>query len=631
MGCKTGQFIFFPTPYPDEILYSVLCRYHMRAGNTSTRQTNFELWGKYHGKNIFLPTGIEHFVKKIPEAACIQSDRIVSDNTVFPLIKPFISQKHAAALADAIKNGDSDIRILIGFLHNGFAKQLSLRYCEECVLNDISTYGEAYWHRIHQLPGIFICPKHGCTISDSDFLIPRATHEFRLPSVLMKSTKMRQAPHELFEKLLVFSKDTDWMLNNGYQPGFSYEKTSEKINKWLRVKGFVRSDGKTYNKNLGIAIADFYGKSFLDLFGSYDSGFCMWCEGMVNHRSYSSNPAQNLLLLRFLAGSPEAFFKEECIDVEPPSFFPFGKPPWPCRNHICEHHLQNVIERIDDKMVYGNHCATFTCPFCGMAYRRKKVLPKEKQYSGQITVVEYGWKWMETLKALFEDGKLPSVIASEMHCHFRTVMRFGVEFGFIPKERLPKRQIYVPRTKCSPVTFEESRGKYRRRWEAAYKAYPNATLSELKLIVGSSTQSWLRKNDPVWLEQNSPISKTSVPYHAGRDDEYLELVKAAIIQFKNVTGKPVWINFSSVSMKSGIPLLDRKVASGFLPKTKTYLDENIETVRQWQKRKVLWAIMTLRQRGSLINWKTIKATAAISEKQSAELKIFAFEYMKQDL
>ena len=24
---------FFPTPYPDELWYSVICRYHIRSGN----------------------------------------------------------------------------------------------------------------------------------------------------------------------------------------------------------------------------------------------------------------------------------------------------------------------------------------------------------------------------------------------------------------------------------------------------------------------------------------------------------------------------------------------------------------------------------------------------------------------
>ncbi len=34
---------FFPQPYPDEILYSVIAPYHIRSGNTSPKITLQEL------------------------------------------------------------------------------------------------------------------------------------------------------------------------------------------------------------------------------------------------------------------------------------------------------------------------------------------------------------------------------------------------------------------------------------------------------------------------------------------------------------------------------------------------------------------------------------------------------------
>ena len=36
---------FFPTPYPDELWYSVLCRYHLRTGNKKQATTIGELFG----------------------------------------------------------------------------------------------------------------------------------------------------------------------------------------------------------------------------------------------------------------------------------------------------------------------------------------------------------------------------------------------------------------------------------------------------------------------------------------------------------------------------------------------------------------------------------------------------------
>ena len=36
---------FFPTPYPGEWWYSVLCRYHIRSGRQKVAKTLHELYG----------------------------------------------------------------------------------------------------------------------------------------------------------------------------------------------------------------------------------------------------------------------------------------------------------------------------------------------------------------------------------------------------------------------------------------------------------------------------------------------------------------------------------------------------------------------------------------------------------
>ena len=39
---------FFPAPYPDELWYSVICRYHIRSGNPSVKYSIRELYGANH-------------------------------------------------------------------------------------------------------------------------------------------------------------------------------------------------------------------------------------------------------------------------------------------------------------------------------------------------------------------------------------------------------------------------------------------------------------------------------------------------------------------------------------------------------------------------------------------------------
>ena len=41
------------------------------------------------------------------------------------------------------------------------------KYCPKCALRDRECYGEAYWHRVHQLQGVTVCPEHGVPLIES--------------------------------------------------------------------------------------------------------------------------------------------------------------------------------------------------------------------------------------------------------------------------------------------------------------------------------------------------------------------------------------------------------------------------------------------------------------------------------
>jgi hypothetical protein len=42
-----------------------------------------------------------------------------------------------------------------------------LKYCPLCVNEDRENYGEAYWHRTHQIRNMKVCPKHNCNLINS--------------------------------------------------------------------------------------------------------------------------------------------------------------------------------------------------------------------------------------------------------------------------------------------------------------------------------------------------------------------------------------------------------------------------------------------------------------------------------
>ena len=619
---------FFPTPYPDEIFYSVVCRYHIRSGNNSARQTNVELWDRILGKGLLFPAGIEHLESKFPQNTNLTAERFIAENTIFPFLKPFIPKDRGEIIFEAIKNGGANnvsISSIAGLAWTKFSKQKYLRCCGQCIRNDIMIYGEAYWHRLHQLPDIYLCPEHGTPIVETNILILSLPYEF-YQAVTVSNQEARLFKAEIAEKMAEFSCDAEWLLIYGNELGY-YEETNKIYDTLLKAKGFRDWNGKTKNKKLGMAMAEFYGKDFLDLFDAYSSGVCQWNLRLLQQANKVNNPMYHLLLIRFLAGSVKDFFWEK--HENPPEYLPFGVPPYPCRNKICDYHLADVIEKIFVKRVNGEPRAIFSCPHCGMTYRRKRNTPKEKQYSGQIDIIDYGWLWKERLNELLLSKTPIYIVAKLLYCDIYTVLKFGVECGILEPERLKKRKPYVPKgTNHKKIPVEEQRNYYRQRWKSLRASYPEATRSDL-ILFDSSCYEWLRINDRNWFEQNSiPPKKSGVDWKK-RDNDYLALVKDVVEQFRKSSDKPKRITVSALAKKTGIGgKFYERLSSGRLPETKLFVDANLETSEQWRNRKIFWAVQTLLAQGRL-NLKNVKILVSIEHTELKKLKNFIVECIEQ--
>ena len=497
------RLLFFPTPYPDEILYSVLCRYHSRCGNPSAVQTNRELWGKHYGKRLFLPDGIEFFASQIPESSNLTAERFIVENTIFPWLKPFLPKERGENLFDALKHGNSNIYNIVAF-SRVFAPQTGyLHYCRQCVEYDMNRYGEAYWHRAHQLPGVILCPVHNVLTVQSDVRYSDLLNEYIIMPKIQTSGE-QSLDSNTTVLLAGLAVDALWLLQNGCCIGY-LEHTSALYDRWLSVKGY-RDGGKTSRKKIAQEHITYFGRELLEMFGAYNSGTCSWLQSIIQNNHSFQSPIYHALFMRFLAGSAVKFYAG--ASDEAPVYQPYGEPPYPCRNVVCEYHLQDVIDSIEIINIEGKYRATFVCPHCGFIYRRKKPILKEKQYSGQIDVVDYGPLWHKTLKYMLKSQLSINKTAQALRCDTRTVVKLGIELGYFPAEQYPKLRPYITRPKTK-LSFNERREHYRQRWLCAIKSNPEATRNELRLI-DSKADQWLHIYDADWLKKNSPLSLKSV-------------------------------------------------------------------------------------------------------------------------
>lgn len=623
---------FFPTPYPDEIFYSVLCRYHIRSGNPAFVSTAKTIWGKKNSTNLYLPQSLGKVSLRIPSETGLTAEFFAVNNTIYPFLKPFLTKERGPQVLELLKSeSHSEFMAyqLCGLPRSKSPKWQYLRYCEDCWSEDIRLYGEPYWHRLHLLPGIFICPVHGKPILNSTVFLKDIQSKFHTASFNVATKE--SAPYfndSITENLVAVALDALWIMQNGNTLPFS-ETMIEIYDQLLRVKGFRSLSGRK-NKSLLLdkEICAYYGQELLGVLCVHSQGVVPWSERVMNKRNSLLYPVYYLLLMRFLAGSAEDFFTNQHGVAHP-----YGTGPWPCRNPVCPFYLKDVISELPSLVQFASrHQATFQCPHCGFAYRRSREKPKNKQYSDQISKVDYGWLWKDTFIDMMKSGVPIMHITERLHCGFHTVKRLGVEMGFLSADQLPKKKpnIYYKRKDVSEVAQKPtSKSHYREQWLQAIKDNPEASRSFLMKRY-PEIYKWLRANDLDWYEANAPKSRRhTIREWSDGDENSLKKAKCAVNYLKSLSGRPLWINRHSVEKYGGLNNFYKNLKNGYLPKTQLYLDEALETDEEWRKRKIQWAVKELYEAGKNLLLPQIQIKASVSHKMFVPLEGFARDCIEQ--
>lgn len=155
------KFHFFPAVFPDETLHSVLSRYARLCGGGS-RKAAFagEDAAASFTQNVAFPSRLGDLVESLPRGMDLSVAQIIKRHTVLPYFAPFLTYdqlKHA----QASMNGDgSGLMLKLGINASRVESASRIRFCSECLHEDIDRVGAAYWHRVHQLPGVLVCPHH---------------------------------------------------------------------------------------------------------------------------------------------------------------------------------------------------------------------------------------------------------------------------------------------------------------------------------------------------------------------------------------------------------------------------------------------------------------------------------------
>jgi hypothetical protein len=504
----------FPSPYPDEILYSVCARYSDHVQYSHRSSILHELFGNRSICPIVdLPCRLGHLVNNLFFRNIYTTDFLIDYHSLLPYYAPFLSPERLARIREQMVGGNGQsIHRVIGLTTTKVLLRQWIRYCPLCVKQDRVNYGEAYWHRLHQVPGVEICPVHAAFLENSRILRRTVSSSRDLISAecALKNANitLRLATSSSIHKALInIAQDTRYLLEHPTTVPPSSHFFRAQYSALLQNQGFLTESGKIRSTDLLKAFVDYYSPELLTLIQcEVNSTHALSQAWLITLRSLrtSQSPLHHLLAIRFLGATIEEFFSQEVKTTEP-----FGDGPWPCLNPVCEYYQENHISSCQvNEERRGHFVGKFVCA-CGFAYSRYYRIESgnTQNTASRSKVLSYGEVWEHKLRDMWLD---PTMSLGEIS------RRLGVTPRPI-KQRAIKLQLPFPRSfpgsgvvnpRQEPNTKKDC-SWYRSQWLTMIKDAPEEAEIRFFRHKAPGIYSWLLNHDKVWFNAHRPSRKLS--------------------------------------------------------------------------------------------------------------------------
>lgn len=619
---------FFPSPYEDELLYSILSRYHIRSSNVSFSSTMEDLFGtKSTNAVLDLSSNMYTLIDNMPIGNEYTSDYFIRRHTLYPYYEAFLEDKKAREVLKIMKSDNgSGIHSRVGAVPFISEIDKHFRICPICYEEEVDKCGEGYLHRLHNSPGVVICPEHEEFLQISKEPISYYSRnayinvmdiEFVANKYLGDINKREK------ELLLSLTIDTEYLLNNHV------------IN---RPKQWFVDQYKVRLKELGLStpkgIVDinevfnqfivYYGDNFLQIFdfNIYAVDKTNWIKYLLRNQKHIVNPLKHIILSRFLGIDISDLFKKKL------EYKPFGNGEWPCLNKICNHYLKPSVK--DVTITYNSHAkkpvGEFKCE-CGFTYLRMGPDSNEDDRYKIGKVKELGWLWEQELTLLLKEGLSLNAIENRLNTSQKTIKKYAAKLGFdgYLNSRCKVRDYSDKKLKEQLKEEKKNRKiqEFRERWLKLREDNQGKGANELRLM-DINLNDYLLRNDREWIYNHYPPKKKRVSGGAivdwgKKDIEILERVKGAINDIESYPDRPRKITRTIIGKKISMAQfllnnIDRLAIS------KEFIQNSIDTNKSYQIKKVKWAIQELIKDGEGVKWWRVSEKARLNEKKIEEFK-----------
>jgi len=575
---------FFPTPYPDECFYSIFCRYYVRSGIGSSEAASRLFFGCDSSllvSTIYFPRKLERLGYWVSPDSGITGRELICRHTAYPYhsisyIDDVYLQMEKAIQDGIPENGiDSLVHRMMSKGKYASAGQY-LRYCPECARDDIQKHGEAYWHRLPQLPGVMYCPEHGCGIKNSSAPLEEMRVRIYPASYVLRNMEGRMESRDprYKEEYLSIAQETAWLLEHGRRFG-GHRPISHKYREVMKQQGYADFHGTVCSKDaLRHDFVGKYGEGFIAGLLPYGGDPLYWLRYLQESSGFNLRPLHHILLMRFFAGSVEGFF-----NMEVKQELPYGNGPWPCANKICSHYRKDGARQVEICKRQNEVRAWFECPHCGMRYRRSDPEQSFDEYLKNPCISDRGFAYEQRLREyLSNPGMSMRAIAGMLGVGASTICQYVKKNGIDLKKR--RKASYYSRE------ADNNEGKtayYHRRVQEELQKTPVMSCRDLKERVPGAYE-WLIRKDPEWIHARLVHEFDKPRWQEWGEDALVEL-KAAYAGIRSSGDKRKRINISWLARMAGINRDDINGRLCYLPEMQKFFDEVCETQEEWIRRR----------------------------------------------
>lgn len=571
---------FFSYRHPDESLYSLKSRliYETLSYDYGGGQFKSTFFSKFPG-SLDLPESLFEFYNSTRHLVDWTVNSIIDDHTLFPFYRAFLTEKKRVAVHKAMIYGAmGSVHSLAGINTSSLKRTNLPQFCPVCARSDVKKYGVAYWHRIHQIPGIQICSEHECKLIEYE------------PSLdEMCKTKFYVLQNDDLIISNIEANNCQTLLSIAREFSEIHKGDSKfDINKMnyapiLLQKGYYEKN-RLRRKELCGEFQDYYKSTSNPLLKSFIRNCYYWLGTLVGSPLKVFNPYQHILFRQFFDS-----LKDFAV---PQLVHPFRNGPWPCYNKISDHYMKEVITSMKyhinktDNRVVG----VFTCS-CGMVYS-KSFIRKKKGLEEYIKVQKYGDLWNRKLEEYISAGIAIRVIANLLGVSYQTIYRF---LNKIPSKSPKDKNLAAKRS----------------QWNQALKEFKLNRYNNSRLKY-PGLYSWLYRNDREWLlSKNVKGNRQNLGLQLKInwkqvDDQLCEEIKKAILrlQIESPERRVCKTHIAKIVNKGKYiksTNMDR------LPKSKDYLLSKTESISEYQGRRIRRAVLDLKKQGrSVTKWNILK-------------------------